>query len=119
MFIELLGDTMEVYVDDMLVNSFIAEQHLDHLQLAFEVLRNYNMKLNSAKCSFDISFGKFLDYMVIQRSRSNTCGAKYPFTHIYQGRPMSYRKDSRAEPIHLQVCREVSFILRHPKKIQV
>ncbi|XP_031254693.1 uncharacterized protein LOC116112724 [Pistacia vera] len=31
MFSDHLGETMEVYIDDMLVKSLIAEQHLDHL----------------------------------------------------------------------------------------
>ena len=38
MFADYLGDTMEVYIDDMLVKSLLAEQHLDHLCQAFEVL---------------------------------------------------------------------------------
>ena len=45
-----LGDTMEVYIDDMLIKSLLAEQHLDHLRQAFEVLQKYNMKLNPTKC---------------------------------------------------------------------
>ena len=31
MFANYLGDTMEVYIDDMLVKSLLAEQQLDHL----------------------------------------------------------------------------------------
>ena len=38
MFADYLGDTMEVYIDDMLVKSLLTEQHLDHLRQAFEVL---------------------------------------------------------------------------------
>ena len=58
---------MEVYIDDMLVKSLLAEQHLDHLRQAFEVLQKYNMKLNPTKCSFGIASSKFLGYMVTQR----------------------------------------------------
>ena len=58
---------MEVYIDDMLVKSLSVEQHLDHLCQAFEILRKYNMKLNPTKCSFGVSSGKFLGYMVTQR----------------------------------------------------
>lgn len=58
---------MEVYIDDMLVKSMIADQHLDHLSQAFSVLRKYNMKLNPTKCSFGVSCGKFLGYLVTQR----------------------------------------------------
>lgn len=58
---------MEVYIDDMLVKSLEAEDHISHLQQAFSTLRKYNMKLNPAKCSFDVSFGKFLGYIVTHR----------------------------------------------------
>ena len=67
MFPDYLCDIMEVYIDDMLVKSLLAEQHLDHLSQAFEVLQKYNMKLNLTKCSFGVASGKFLGYMVTQR----------------------------------------------------
>ena len=57
---------MKVYIDDMLVKSLLAKQHLDHLHQAFEVLQKYNMKLNPTKCSFGVAAGKFLGYMVTQ-----------------------------------------------------
>ena len=64
MFSEMLGQTMEVYVDDMLVKSLRADQHIVHLEQSFEVLRKYNLKLNPTKCSFGVSSGKFLGYLV-------------------------------------------------------
>ena len=64
MFANYLGDTTEVYIDDMLVKSLLPEQHLDHLRQAFEVLQQYSMKLNPTKCLFGVAAGKFLGYMV-------------------------------------------------------
>ena len=64
MFQDLLRKTMEVYVDDMLVKSMRAEDHIDHLKQSFEVLRKYNMKLNLTKCVFGVASGKFLRYIV-------------------------------------------------------
>ena len=46
MFRPLLGKTMEVYIDDMLVKSKERLDHAEHLQEAFELLRAYDMKLN-------------------------------------------------------------------------
>ena len=63
LFRPLLGKTMEVYIDDMLVKS---KKHFDntkHLQEVFELLRKYNMKLNPLKCAFGVSLGKFLGFM--------------------------------------------------------
>ena len=63
-FRPLLGKTMEVYVDDMLVKSKERFNHTKHLQEAFELLRRYDMKLNPLKCAFGVSSGKFLGFLV-------------------------------------------------------
>lgn len=46
MFKEQIGKTMEVYVDDMLVKSKVAEDHIKHLHEMFQILRKYRMKFN-------------------------------------------------------------------------
>ncbi|KAL2471515.1 Ribonuclease H [Abeliophyllum distichum] len=58
---------MEVYVDDMLVKSLNAKDHIGHLRGMFEVLRKYHMKLNPLKYTFGVASRKFLGYMVNQR----------------------------------------------------
>ena len=58
---------MEVYIDDMLVKSTTAGLHISHLSEAFQILRNYNMNLNPAKCAFDVLVGKFLGFIVNHR----------------------------------------------------
>ncbi|XP_010462569.1 PREDICTED: uncharacterized protein LOC104743154 [Camelina sativa] len=67
MFADQLGRTMEVYIDDMLVKSTHAADHVSHLAKCFEVLNRYNMKLNPAKCSFGVTSGEFLGYLVTKR----------------------------------------------------
>ena len=64
MFQKQIGATMEVY---MLVKSTTADLHIAHLFEAFQILRNYNMKLNLAKCAFGVSAGKFLGFIVNHR----------------------------------------------------
>ena len=64
MFSEQIGRNVEVYVDDMLVKSKEAKSHLDDLEETFKTLRQYQMKLNPAKCEFRVSSGKFLCFMV-------------------------------------------------------
>ena len=56
-FRPLLGESMEVYIDDMLVKSKKHFDHTKHLQEAFDLLRKYNMKLNTLKCAFGVSLG--------------------------------------------------------------
>ena len=66
-FRPLLGNTMEAYIDDMLVKSKERFDHTKHLQEAFELLRRYDMKLNSLKCGFRVSSSKFSGFMVTHR----------------------------------------------------
>ena len=66
-FSRQIGRNMEVYVDDMLVKSREELTHLDDLKETFATLKQYQMKLNPAKCVFGVASGKFLGFMVSQR----------------------------------------------------
>ena len=66
-FRQLLGKTMEVYIDDMLVKSKERLDHATYLQEASELPGAYNMKLNPSKRAFKVSAGRFLGFMVTQR----------------------------------------------------
>ena len=63
-FVDKIGRTMKVYVDDMLVRSPTIKQHIHDLANTFASLWLYNMRLNLEKCTFGIEAGKFLRYMV-------------------------------------------------------
>ncbi|KAF8108597.1 hypothetical protein N665_0107s0019 [Sinapis alba] len=67
MFAEKIGQTIEIYIDDMLVKSLEAEEHISHLHQAFSTLRKYIMKLNPEKYSFGVSYGNLLGYIVTHR----------------------------------------------------
>ena len=67
MFHKQIGASMEVYIDDMLVKSTTDELHIAHLVEAFLILKEYNMKLNPAKCAFGILAGTFLGFIVNNR----------------------------------------------------
>ena len=64
MFNKQIDKNMEVYVDDMLVKSKEELTHLDDLKKTFTTLKQYQMKLNPAKCIFGVASGKFLGFMV-------------------------------------------------------
>ena len=66
-FSGLIGITMEVYVDDMLVKSLEKKGHVADVHKMFALLWKYNMKLNPAKCAFGVGSGKFLGFMVSHR----------------------------------------------------
>ena len=64
MFAHQIKRNVQVYVDDMLVKSVREDDHLNDLLETFDTLRTYNMKLDPSKCTFGITAGKFLGFMV-------------------------------------------------------
>ena len=67
MFKDKWGDTMEVYIDNIVVMSMKAEDHLRDLKESFDILDEHDMKLSPPKCHFGMRSGKILGYMVTKR----------------------------------------------------
>ena len=67
MFEPQLGKNIEVYIDDMVMKSKVASEHVGNLENIFEILRRHKLRLNTSKCSFGVGSGKFLDYLVTHR----------------------------------------------------
>lgn len=55
---------MEIHVDDMLVESLKAKDHVTDLETTFVVLHHYSMKMNPNKSAFTVASGKFLGFTV-------------------------------------------------------
>ena len=51
----------------MVVKSKLESEHVNDLGNIFEILRRHKLPLNASKCSFGVSSGKFLGYMVTHR----------------------------------------------------
>ena len=51
---------MEIYIDDMVVKSKKVSEYLGDLQVVFEILRSYKLRLNASKCSFWCRVGQIL-----------------------------------------------------------
>ncbi|GKU89582.1 hypothetical protein SLEP1_g3706 [Rubroshorea leprosula] len=62
-----IGKNLEVYVDDIVVKSLKAENHLADLDETFNSLKKNRMQLNPAKCIFRVELGNFLGFMVSRR----------------------------------------------------
>ena len=67
MFGKQIRRNVEVYMDDILAKRKEEDNHLDDLKETFNTLKQYNTKLNPAKCAFRVSFRKFLGFMVSQK----------------------------------------------------
>ncbi|XP_050227807.1 uncharacterized protein LOC126677299 [Mercurialis annua] len=66
-FHDLLGKTMEVYIDDVVVKSKLVKYHLKNLEEAFKRMRVHCLKLNPLKCAFRVKAGNILGFLVHER----------------------------------------------------
>src|ERR1041384_7056868 len=66
-FHDLIHKEVEVYVDDMIIKTKTAEEHVVALEKVFQRLCKYNLKLNPTKCLFGATSEVFLGYLVSKR----------------------------------------------------
>ena len=64
MFKDHIGNTVKVYIDDMVVKSKKNEEHVPNLVEVFEIFRRHKLCLNASKCAFGVGSGKFLGFMI-------------------------------------------------------
>ena len=66
-FHDMIHKEIEVYVDDVIVKSRKAADHMGDLRKFFNRLRRYNLKLNPAKYAFGVPAEKLLGFIVSRR----------------------------------------------------
>ncbi|CAL9024988.1 unnamed protein product, partial [Prunus brigantina] len=75
-FHDLIAETTEVYIDDVVVKSPSKADHTGHLRQAFTLficdvihtrMRAHGLKMNPKKCAFGVTTGNFLGFLVHQR----------------------------------------------------
>jgi hypothetical protein len=59
-----LGTFIQIYMDDLLIYSKTAEEHLEHLSIVFEILKANQIYLNPKKCEFNKPEVRFLGHLV-------------------------------------------------------
>ena len=67
MFHGFIGKFMQIYIDDIVVKSSTEKDYLHHLQISFERMRKYRLKMNPLKCVFGVRAGDFLGFVVHQK----------------------------------------------------
>jgi hypothetical protein len=63
-FRDHIGQTVEAYVDDIVVKTRKAVDLVNDLRIAFDCLRANGVKLNPEKCIFGVPRGMLLGYIV-------------------------------------------------------
>ena len=66
-FHDMIGHSLEVYIDDVVIKSPKEGNHVASLRKAFLRMRQHKLKMNPKKCVFGIQAGNFLGFLVHQR----------------------------------------------------
>ena len=66
-FHDMIGHHVEVYIDDIIIKSKKAVNHVEHLRKTFQRMRAHCLKLNPLKCAFGVQAGNFLGFLVHMR----------------------------------------------------
>lgn len=66
-FGDLIHQSIEVYIDDLVVKSRDRRRHQEDLRVVFKRLRKYELKMNPLKCAFAVQSGVFLGFVVRHR----------------------------------------------------
>jgi hypothetical protein len=53
-----------VYIEDIVVKLAKFDSHIADLRKAFDKMRRYGLKMNPHKCTFGLSTGKFLGFII-------------------------------------------------------
>jgi hypothetical protein len=62
-----IGRNIQVYIDDVVITIRREESLIDDLKETFENLDRYKLKINLTKCSFGVSAGQLLGFLVLAR----------------------------------------------------
>jgi hypothetical protein len=62
-----IGQNIQVYIDDVVITTRKEKSLTDDLKETFDNLDRYKLKLNPTKCSFGVSAGQLLGFLVSAR----------------------------------------------------
>jgi hypothetical protein len=62
-----IGYNIQVYIDDVVITTKKEESLISDLKETFDHLNRYKLKLNLTKCSFGVSAGQLLGFLVSAR----------------------------------------------------
>ena len=63
----MMHSEVKMYVDDMIVKSKDRRGHIINLRKFFERIKEYRLRLNLQKCTFGLTIGKLLGFLVSDR----------------------------------------------------
>ena len=64
-FFEYLNDFFQVYLNDILIYSKTRKNHIKHIRLILQKLREVDLQMNILKCEFHVQKIKFLNLLIL------------------------------------------------------
>ncbi|CAL2266094.1 unnamed protein product [Prunus armeniaca] len=69
-FHDMIGHSLEVYIDDVVIKSPEEGNHMTNLRRAFLKMRRHKLKMNPKKCVFGVQAGNFLGFLEEQHQQA-------------------------------------------------
>jgi hypothetical protein len=110
-----IGQTVEAYVDDIVIKTGKADDLVDDLRIAFGCLRANGVKLNPKKCVFGVPRDMLLGYIVSQRGIEANPEKAVALERMGPIRDLK-GVPCRFEPLHLEARRKGLTPLPAPKE---
>ena len=66
-FTNICVKTVECYVDDIAVKNRAKSDHIADVKTVFEIMREYQLKMNPTKSFLGVASGKFLGFVVTSK----------------------------------------------------
>ncbi|CAL8989484.1 unnamed protein product [Prunus brigantina] len=105
-FHDLIGRTVEVYIDDVVVKSPFKADHPEHLRQAFARMRSHGLKMNPKKCAFGVTAGNFLEQFIWGAEHQ----AAFDDIKKYLSQPPVLMPPKRGKPLRLYISASESSI---------
>ena len=118
MFEPQLGKVIEVYIDNMVVKSKVASEHVKDLENIFAILREHKLRLNASKCSFGVGSGKFLGYMVTHRGIEVSPDHIKAINSLQAPRNPKEVQKLSIKQVHITICGLTSSFLSLDKQVE-
>ncbi|CAL8152483.1 unnamed protein product [Prunus armeniaca] len=108
-FQDMIGHSLEVYIDDVVIKSPYKGDYVPNLRKAFLRMRQHKLKMNPKKCVFGVQAGNFLGFLVHQRGIE---ADKNKAKSIIEALPPQNKKELQKQ--HQQAFEEIKNYLSNP-----
>ncbi|CAL2259831.1 unnamed protein product [Prunus armeniaca] len=109
-FHDMIGHSLEVYIDDVVIKSPEEGNHIPNLRRAFLRMRQHKLKMNPKKCVFGVQAGNFLGFLEQTFKWEEQHQQAFEEIKHYLSNPPVLSPPKRGRPLKLYVSASEVFI---------